>query len=194
MRQWLSAILLPVLLGACASTYAPVAPGVVRVADLQLQAGPGWNRVPAAATPWARKGTETWTRNGLSLDRLVIITGVADGEPIYLDRLTVDYPAFRAAMSDQEMMALVARTIQHAQASNRTTVTTTNMRAHRFGHADGILFDMHALVLDGPEYRGAAGAFVVAGKLNVIYFLAAVPYYFDSAAGSAQAIIEGAEP
>ena len=34
-------------------------------------------------SPAARSGTKVWTRDGLLLDRIIIIPGVPDGEPIF---------------------------------------------------------------------------------------------------------------
>ena len=184
--------MLCVLLGACVTGYALVTPGSTMVGDLQVRTGPGWNQVPAAAIPWARNGTVAWTMNGMSLDRLVIITGVPDGESIYFGRQATDYPVFRAHMSEPELCALLAETIQQAQGTNRTTVKTGGIRPHRFGRAEGMVFDIDADVLDGPAYRGVAGAFVAGGKLYLLYFLAAVPYYFDQQIAAAESVIESA--
>jgi hypothetical protein len=84
-RYALLALLLA--LGGCTSmNYSLVAPGVVAVDDLTVQAGTTWNKAPANATPSARKNSTTWTQDGLLLDRLAIIPGVPDGEPLLITR------------------------------------------------------------------------------------------------------------
>ncbi|MDH3441158.1 MAG: hypothetical protein OEM63_10420 [Gammaproteobacteria bacterium] len=167
-------------------------PGQVSIQDLDVEAAPGWNRVPAEEIPWARRGMQAWTRNGMSLDRLVLIPGVADGESIYLPRNNIVYPLFRADMSTPQQLALVKETIELAQGANQTEVTADNSRAHQFGRRDGILFDLRAVVHDGPEYRGTGGAFVDGDRFYLLYFLGAVPYYYEQFAAPALATIESA--
>jgi len=179
-------------LAGCASGYVAVGPGQVSIQGLEVEAAPGWNRVPAEEMPWARRGMQAWTRNGMSLDRLVLIPGIADGESIYLPRNSIDYPLFRVDMSTSQQLALVEETIELAQGANQTEVTAGNSRTHQFGGRDGIVFDLRALVHDGPEYRGTGGAFVDGERLYLLYFLGAVPYYYEQFAASALATIESA--
>ena len=179
-------------LTGCASGYVAVGSGPVSIQDLDVVAGPGWNRVPAEQIPWARREMQAWTRNGLSLDRLLLIPGIADGESIYLPRNNIDYPVFRVDMSTSQQLELVEETIELAQGANLTEVTAGNSRMHRFGRRDGIVFDLRAVVHDGPEYRGTGGAFVDEGRLYLVYFLGAVPYYHEQLAAMALATIESA--
>jgi len=148
--------------------------------------------VPAGQISWARRGMQAWTQNGMSLDRLVLIPRVPDGESIYLRRDNIDYPLFRANMTTAEQLELVKETIELAQGTNRTEVSANNARAHRFGNRDGVLFDLDAVVHDGPEYRGKAGAFVDDGYFYLVYFLGAVPFYYEQLAATAATTIESA--
>ena len=71
---------------ACATqSYTLVPPGTVNVGDLQVSAQQSWNKAPAG-TGASRKATEIWTRDGLLLDRLIMIPAVPDGEPIFHTR------------------------------------------------------------------------------------------------------------
>ena len=79
-----------------------------------------------------------------------------------------------------------------AQGARRTNISSDNLYGHRFGSREGILFDLQAVVLDGPEYCGTARMSIADGRLCVLYFLAAVPCYFDKYIASAQAVIGGA--
>lgn len=176
----------------CASGYTAVGPGQVSVQDLEVNVSPGWNRVPPQEIPWARRGMQAWTQNGMPLDRLVLIPGIADGEALYLQRNNIEYPPFRTGMTTSEQLHLVEETIELAQGANKTDVTVGNPRPHRFGNSDGILFDLNAVVHDGPGYRGNGGAFVDDEHFYVVYFLGAVPYYYERLAPSALATIESA--
>ncbi|MGI9260962.1 MAG: hypothetical protein ACR2QR_02945, partial [Woeseiaceae bacterium] len=126
------------------------------------------------------------------LDRLVLIPRIDDGESIYLRRNDVDYPPFQSTMTTTEQLELIEETIELAQGSNPTEVNAGNSRAHRFGTAEGVLFDLDAVVHDGPEYRGTGGVFVDEGRLYLVYFLGATPHYFEQSVASATATIESA--
>lgn len=180
------------MLSGCATGYSLVSPGAVSVSGIEIDADSGWNRVPGRQLNWVRGETEVWTRNGLSLDRLVFIPDIEVGESIYRVDGNTDYPVFRANMTSDDIVALVDNTIEIAQGRNPAEVTTGKVRPHRFGEDDGILFDLHAVVHDGPDYHGVAGAFVSGGNLNIVYFLGASPYYYESQATAAEAIIVSA--
>ena len=192
MKRFATSALVVLLLSGCATGYTLVSPGAVSVSGIELNADSGWNRVPNQQLSWARGATQVWTRNGLSLDRLVVIPDVGAGESIYRIASNTDYPVFRAGMSNDDIVELVDKTIEVAQGGNHTVVTTQQVRTQRFGADDGVLFDLHAVVHDGPDYHGLAGAFVSDGKLNIVYFLGASPYYYESQADSAEAIIASA--
>ncbi len=176
-------------LSACAAGYTLVSPGAVSVSDFAVDAGDGWNRVPAAELAWARRRSQVWTQNGVSLDRLVLIPHIEDGDSIYRPNSSIEYPLFRAGMTSAELAGLVDETIELAQGANRTEVTTSEIRTQRFGDEEGILFDIEAIVHDGPAYRGIAGAFASDDRLYVVYFLGASPYYYEQQSASALATI-----
>ena len=192
----MSRLVLPLIfvaaLSGCASGYSLVSPGAVSVSEIQIDADSGWNRVPNRQLSWARGETQVWTRNGLSLDRIVMIPRIEDGESVYRFEGNDDYPVYRSGMNDADIVELIDRTIEVAQGANHTEVTTNEVRAQRFGNDDGILFDLHAVVHDGPDYHGMAGAFVSDGHLNIVYFLGASPYYYESLSASAEAMIVSA--
>jgi hypothetical protein len=180
------------MLAGCASGYGLVKPGTVPVNALEVDVGAGWNRVPGSELPWAWNQTQVWTQNGLSLDRLVLIPGIEDGDSIYFPNDAIDYPLFRTDMTDAGLVELVGRTIELAQGANRTEVTTSAVRPQRFGDVQGVLFDLEAAVHDGPAYLGSAGAFVSDGCLFLVYFLAASPWYYEQQSASALATIVSA--
>ena len=47
-------------------------------------------------------------------------------------------------------------------------------------------------VTDGPPYKGTVGAFIANESLYLMYFLGAVPYYYDKHIDEAAAIIASA--
>lgn len=194
MRKGIPFLLfLSVVLTACVTAYALVTPGVVAVQDLKVRAGSGWNNAPPYETRFARKESVTWTRDGLLLDRLVIIPGVPDGEPLLITREeTAAMPVFRADMLPNEIEELVESTIVKFFGEGQAVVNTENLRPHRFGDERGVLFDLTATVTESPEYKGLVGAFIANDRLYVMYFLAATPYYYDKHIADAEAVIKSA--
>lgn len=189
----LTLLMLLAVLAACATAYTLVTPGVVAVGDLTVQAGGGWNSAPPYATRYARKESVSWTNDGLLLDRLVIIPGVPDGEPLLISReQTAAMPVFRADMLPNEIEELVESTIVKFFGEGQAVVSTQNLRPHRFGNDPGVLFDLTATVTESPEYKGLVGAFIANEKLYVVYFLGATPYYYDKHIAAAEAVIKSA--
>jgi hypothetical protein len=177
-------------LAGCAS-YSLVPPGAVTVGALQLSPVSAWNRVPAS--PLARKDSAMWTHDGLTLDRLVIIPAVPDGEPLFRDRKGhAALPAFHATMLPNELEELTESSLTKLLGEGNASVRTANLRPHRYGDDQGILLDLEASGTDGPDYKGLAGVFVAADKLYVVLYLAAVPYYYEKHLAEAEAITRGA--
>lgn len=194
MRSRCLALILPLCgMAGCVAPYTLVSPGTVAVKDLTVQVGSGWNAAPSHQRAYARKDSVAWTNDGLLLDRLVIIPGVADGEPLLLAReKSTAMPVFRADMLPNEIEELMESSIVKFFGEGQAAVNTENLRPQRFGDNRGVLFDISATVTESPEYRGLVGAFIVDSKLYVMYFLAAEPYYFDKHFAAAEAIIKSA--
>ncbi len=180
-------------LTACVAPFSLVTPGAVAVENLTVQAGSGWNSAPAHQRQYARKDSVAWTKDGLLLDRLVIIPGVPDGEPLLTSReKTAAMPVFRADMLPNELEELVESSIVKFFGEGQAVVSTENLRPQRFGAIRGVLFDLSATVTESPEYKGLVGAFIADHKLYVIYFLGATPYYYGKHIAAAEAIIKSA--
>jgi hypothetical protein len=177
----------------CVVPFSLVAPGSVVVQDLTVQVGAGWNRAPGARTASARKGAETWTKDGMLLDRLVIIPAVPDGEPLLVSRnKSAALPVFRADMLPNELEELIESTILKLFGEGQAVVSTGNLRPHRYGANAGVMFNLSAKVTESPEYRGTVGAFIANENLYLMYFLGAVPHYYDKHITDAEAIIASA--
>lgn len=180
------------ILAACTTvSYRLVVPGVQTIGSLRITAGAGWNVAPTANTPAARSNSRTWTRDGLLLDRLIIIPAVADGEPLFVSRdKAIALPAFRPDMLPNEIEELVESSIVKFYGEGNATVSTSNLRPQPFGTHGGFLFDMEAAVTESPNYKGIAGAFIYEEKLYMSIFLAATPNYFDKHVADATAVIK----
>ncbi len=180
------------LVVGCVS-YAAVGPGAMTYPGLVVETGAAWNRVPKEHMTIMRPGAETWTQDGMLLDRVMIIPGVPDGEPVFRQRSRSEaLPKFEANMLPNEIQELTESTVVKLFGEGQGAVESSNLRPHSYGDRRGILFDLNIAVSDGPDYRGIAGAIVHEGKLNLIIFIAAEPYYFDKHVDAARAIIESA--
>jgi hypothetical protein len=179
--------------GCAAQGYRLVDPGVNSLGPMQVTAGPGWNLAPSYATPGARQDTQTWTKDGLLLDRLMIIPAVGDGEPIFSSRdKSAALPPFRADMLPNELEELTKSTIVKMFGEGNAAVSTENLRPWGFAEHRGVMFDIRAAVTESPDYRGTVGALIVDKKLYMIMFLAATPHYYDKHKGEAEALIQSA--
>ena len=185
-------VLTAYMLHGCVA-YSLVEPGTVEVGELQVSPESAWSRASSAALPFARSGTTVWTQDGLTLNRLMFIPAVPDGEPIFKDREgQMALPKFRATMLPNELEELTASSLGKMFGEGNAVVQTANLRPHRYGDDRGILLDVQAAVTDGPDYKGLAGAFVVKDELYVMLYLAAVPYYYEKDLSEAETIIKGA--
>jgi hypothetical protein len=192
IRKILTLALVATLAG-CVTGYTLVPTGVSTAGDLQVSAGSGWNLAPAMATFGARKDAQTWTRDGMPLDRLVLIPAVADGETLLIDKKdTAALPAFRKDMLPNEIEELVESTLVKYFGEGNATVSTANLRPQAFGDQRGLMFDISAKLSDSPDYKGQIGAFVADEKLYTVWYIAADPYYFDKHSATAEAVIKSA--
>lgn len=186
-------LIFSVAISGCATGFSLVTVGMVQVQDMNVRASSSWNRAAATHTPYARSGAETWTKDGMLLDRLVLSPAIPDGQPIIVSRnKSAALPVFRADMLPNELEELVESSIVKLFGEGGAVVNTENLRPHRYGENVGIRFDIDATISDGPPYKGTAGAFIAAGKLYLIYFLGAVPHYYDKHLVEASAIIDSA--
>lgn len=182
-----------VTLAGCVAGYTLVQPGVQSAQDLQVYAGPGWNLAPPTATLAPRKGAQTWTQDGLLLDRLVLIPAVGDGEALIVDKSeSAAIPVFHKDMLPNEVEELIESTIVKYFGEGNAAVSTSNLRPHKFGDQNGFKFDMLVELTDSPDYKGTIGAFIVDDRLYSIWYLAAVPHYFDKHMARADEIMQSA--
>ena len=178
------------LAGCETASYRLVEPGVQTIGSLRITAGPEWNLAPAMSTPASRSMSQTWTQDGLLLDRLVIIPSVGDGESLFVSRdKAAALPVFHADMLPNEIEELVESSIVKLYGEGNAAVSTSNLRPQGFGTHGGFMFDIEASVTESPDYRGMVGAFIDDEKLNLALFLAAEPAYYEKHAAEAESVI-----
>lgn len=186
-------LVLAATLAGCVVGYTLVQPGIQVAQDLQVYAGPGWNLAPPTSTLASTKGAQTWTQDGLLLDRLVLIPGVGDGEALIVDKSeSAALPVFRKGMLPNEIEELMESTIVKYFGEGNAAVSTANLRPQKFGDQNGFKFDILVKLTDSPDYNGTIGAFVADDKLNSIWFLAAEPHYYGKHMARAEEIMSSA--
>lgn len=179
-----------VLLSGCVASYKAIDPGPVTVGAMTVYTTNMWNLAPSVSTRAVHRDTQIWTRDGLLLNRIVIIPGVQDGQPIFeQERDSEALPLFKADMLANEIEELTESSIVKLFGEGQVSVATASLRPNRFGEDRGVLFDILVRVSDGPNYGGITGAFVHEQQLFMIIYLGAEPYYYAKHRKEAEAII-----
>jgi len=193
MKLFAQTLLIALILSGCVQQYSLIRTGVNTVGQLQVTASADWNQAPSHSTPSARSDSRTWTKDGLILDRLMLISGVKDGETILkpADKTTA-LPVFRADMLPNEIEELVESSIVKLYGEGSASVSTSNLRPQGFGEYGGFMFDLAGAVSESPDYRGLAGAFVDEDELFLMIYLAADPNYFDKHKAEVETLIKSA--
>jgi len=173
--------------------YRLVSAGSVTVGGLTVTAGDGWNENARTKANFNGPGA-VWTRDGMRLDYLIVIPAVADGSGIFKEpNAKVVYPKFHATMLPNEIVTLIEASLtRHVFGEGRSVVASSNLRPAPYGADKGFAFDVSVTVSDGPDRQGVVGGFVADGKLNLVMFLAAVPYYWDKDRERAETVIASA--
>ena len=180
-------------LAGCVTGYTLVPAGPNVAQDLQVSAGGGWNLAPAVTTPGARNGSQTWTQDGLLLNRIVIIPAVPDGEALFITKSEeAALQVFRKDMLPNELEELMESSIVKFFGEGQATVDTANLRPQMYGDQRGVMFDIEAKLTDSPDYKGTVGAFVANEKLYTVWYIAADPHYHGKHAAAADTIIKSA--
>lgn len=182
-----------VILTGCATGYSLVPIGTQSIAGMSINAGDGWNMAPRLYVANSRQDAQTWTQDGMLLDRIVFIPAVPDGEALLVTRRDdTALPVFRADMLPNEIEELVESTIVKYFGEGNATASTSNLRPHRYGSNNGIMFNVSVLAEDSPEYKGTVGSFVANDHLYMIWYFGAHPYYYEKHQEQAEAIIQSA--
>ncbi len=186
------AVLATVLVSGC-TAFSAVKPGTVQVGALHVDPSLTWNAAPNLGGGYTNRATQVWTQDGLLLNRIIIVPGVAEGEPIFRQtHKSQAFPVFEADMLANEIEELVESSIVKSFGEGDVSVQTKNLRPNRFGANRGFMFDMEVAVSDGPDYRGLTGAFIHEKQLYLLMYFGAEPYYYEKRLDEAEALIKSA--
>ncbi len=190
----LLALVSTLLLSSCVSTqFSLVSPGAVMVGNLSMSAADGgWNRAPGIYLGGMRDDSELWTRDGLPLDRLLIIPAVGNGGTLFVSNSdALVFPAFEADMLPNEIVELTQSSLAKYYGVN-TAVEAGGLRPHRLGERRAVMFDLEATPSEAPAQQGRVLAFVEDDELYLMIYIATELYYFDKHWDAALQLMESA--
>jgi hypothetical protein len=185
------------LIGGCCLTFSSATnaswkalsadvPVVVANSEMAVVPGNSWNQWSFRPSVYG----EIWTRDGVSLNELSFFAQIPDGQPIYRELNSRDWPLpkFRSAMLLTDIAELF-------EASNRSVLQTAVFVIDRaepieLGGFDGVRIRYHyASPADDLIRRGEAVAAIVDNKLYLINFVAPAIYFFDRDIDDFRAIV-----
>ena len=182
------------VLAGCATTqFAAVTAGQVAINDLTVSpSDSGWNKAPDTLTPWLHPASEVWTRDGVLLDRLILVPGVMNGGTLFKStHESLVYPEFRAGMLPNEVADLTVSSVQKLLGTD-AAVTMAHLRPHRLGEQRAVMFDLEIEAGEMPRRQGRVLAFVSSDRLYMLVYIAAAIHYFDKHWEQALAVMESA--
>lgn len=164
-------------------------PVLVAKSKLLVTPTPEWNRWSARPS---KKG-EIWTMDGLALNELTFLGGIAPGEPLLKERNKKDepFPKFNANMLAPDIVAMFEGTMRILLKTSLFTID--NVEPTTFAGKPGVRFN-YTFAVQGDELRrkGEARASIVDGKLYLINFQAPAIHYYDAGIESARKVMESA--
>ena len=174
MKRLICALLLSVLAG-CAS-IAKVEKGERAIGSRMVVAIEGpWNQVNAPGLGPA----QTWTMEGLPVDRLLLYAGVKDGESIHsTSRSAADARrfGFRAYMQPHEIVALFEGMLTR----DGSRFMLRRLEPFDFAGEKGFRFDYDLTrKVDNVQLRGLGYGAVSKGELFAIVYMAPQLAFFD---------------
>lgn len=174
IRIVLSALVL-LALSACASQGGRLvaASDGIAVFDLRLDTTLDWARIKGPRI-------ETWTIDGLPLNRFVVIAGVKPDEHVFLSaharKRRPDGPWYRTGMRPDEIRDVILDALRQ---QGWTRVNASNLRPAKFGATDGLRFEASMSRSTGLIYKATFGAVERRGKLTHFFWSAPAEHYYD---------------
>ncbi len=193
LSRVLSAVGLLFLAGCVSTQFAVVTAGQVALDDLSVSAtDSGWNKAPQTVAPWLHPTSEVWTRDGVLLDRLILVPGVENGGTLFKSNSdALVYPEYRSGMLPNEVADLTVSSIQKLLGTD-TAVTMEDLRPHRLGDQRAVMFDLNIEAGEMPRRQARVLAFMHEDRLYLLAFIATALHYFDKHWDAALAVMDSA--
>ena len=173
MKKGLITLAALTLLTGCASGFKLHGGGSeLSSRDLSVTPQSDWNL--AVGVPTA-KHTQMLTSYGLGIDEILVIGGVADGEPLF-DRGN-NFPGFRSDMLPNEIVELVQASI--TLRDDTTLFEAGELKPADFAGQPGFDFSYTFTGKDEIRRKGRAVGANVDGKLSLVVLNAPAVHYYD---------------
>ena len=184
---------LAVALTGCGSvSFSLIDPGSREVAAQTMLVSPSdaWNRMPRRL--WHFQFEEFWTRNGAPLDRVTFKGGIAEGKDMvrYAEDEKRRVPAFRADMTDSELVAMVEASYRIRDGA--TSLETLAPVSTPFLGVTGLQIDCTYVGPDSVRRKGRTVLAVVDDKLYQMTLDGEAQHYFAAALPEFDAMTRGA--
>ncbi|WP_341915732.1 hypothetical protein [Ferrovibrio terrae] len=186
------AVLALLLIIAACAPFSLVPASTNDVANFRVDADIAWNKVNQlrleSSAPLAY-----WTVDGPSLNGMLFIGGVKDGQPVVKvqgDTTKDNALIFRNGMTATEIVELWEATT--AKISQTTIAKGSNIEGATFGGTSGFKFDFHYVTKDEVDRSGIGYATVKDGRLYLIFFSGTKLHHYPARLASAKRIIESA--
>ena len=165
------------VLAGCMQSYTLVKPERQTVGGvISVEPGMKWSKVLMSG--YSGK-VEVWTQDGLALNTLLFIDGVADGEPLFTVGRSggeTKPPVFRSTMNPLEVEELLQAT---ATLYFQTTLAQTHdLKPATVGERGGFRFETRLVGRDEVERDGLFVGTIRNGKLYGAWFQGARLHYF----------------
>jgi len=159
------------MLVGCAPKYTLVENQRVEIADVySVTPQIIWNQMV-----FPEGNQVLWTINGSNLDRIMFLSHIKDGEPLFQDQKKDAYPSFKKGMNILEISELYSDTIKIAGAAKFEIL---NLETRGFGPFDGFSFEARRVAPTGLDYRELVVGTVIKDELFIIAYTAVeIEYY-----------------
>lgn len=165
---------------------------VIKVAKSKLSVTPGenWNRNSSRPI---KKG-EVWTLDGVGLNEVYFVSGLAAGETLFkeLDKKNNPLPKLGSSVSLTDIPEFYESSVRVALQTSLFEIE--KVEPVSFAEQQGIRFSFNYGVKDSPIIRkGMAQAALVNGQLHLIAFVAPTIHYFERDLPKAEALMASAK-
>jgi hypothetical protein len=182
MKKAVVLVAAAVLVAAC-SRFGPVGPGRVDIAGAYMVDSPiAWDKSSDGKS-------EMWTVDGLDLQRLTFVNGLADGDALFEaegDKAKT-MPRFHGTMTPLEIKELIEAGLR---VSGAHQLETYDFRSEMFGSLPGFRFDFSYTLESGLENEGTLIGANKDGMLYLIIYTGTRFYYYGKHKDDVERLID----
>ncbi len=174
------------LLASCVQ-HTVIESGQQKVGSFIVSPSNQWNKVPSQ---FSISGLTTWTVDGGSLNSLLFIPDVEDGDTLLPNTNDKKFDTYSKDMLPNEIIELVESTLLLALDAKITNKAA--LRPVKIGADQGFEFELEYVAQDEVPRRAYIAAVIKDENLNVIFFQATKLHYYDSLIRDVKTIVSTA--